>query len=237
MTLSFADTSLRLVLAALLGALVGLERDIAVARGAGARTHALVALGSAVFTLAGAYGFADLRGSGASASSFDPARVAAQVATGVGFIDAGAILRHGTTVLGITTAATVWLAAATGVLVAAGATAAAVATIGAAIIILVALRAAKPLIRRLGRGRAVIEVVYERGHGTLGPCLKMVQDQNGQLEDLWVEDDRVDVENNGIRSVTLFVVIPRKESMDRLLVDIGSLPEVRSVRLTNASEW
>lgn len=237
MTLSFGDTCLRLLLAAALGALVGFERDIAVARGAGARTHALVALGSAVFTIAGAYGFADLRGDGVAAGSFDPARVAAQVATGVGFIGAGAILRHGTTVLGVTTAATVWLAAATGVMVAAGATAAAAATIGAAIVILVVLRAAKPLIRRVGRGRAVIELEYERGRGTIGPCLRMLQAQGGQLENLWVEDDRTDVEHDGIRSLTMFVIMPRKDSMDRLLTDIGSLPEVRSVRLANANEW
>jgi putative Mg2+ transporter-C (MgtC) family protein len=237
MTLSFGETCVRLLLAAALGALVGLERDMAVARGAGARTHALVALGSAVFTLAGAYGFADLRDSGIATSNFDPARVAAQVATGVGFIGAGAILRHGTTVLGITTAATVWLAAATGVLVAAGATAAAVATIGAAIVILVVLGAAKPLIRRIGRGRAVIEMEYERGHGTIGPCLRLLQDHGGQLENLWVDDDRKDVENDGIRSLTMFVILSRKEAMQQLLADIGSLPEVRSVRLANANEW
>src|SRR5689334_16647889 len=105
----------RLVLAALLGAAVGFERDAA-AKGAGSRTHAMVALGAALFTIAGAYGFTDA----ATGRAADPTRIAAQVAAGVGFIGAGAILRHGTSVLGVTTASTVWLAAAVGVMVAAG---------------------------------------------------------------------------------------------------------------------
>src|SRR5947209_2898142 len=115
MALSSLDLLSRLLIASVLGALVGVEREVA-SRGAGARTHALVALGAALFTIAGAYGFTDV----ARSATSDPSRVAAQVATGVGFIGAGAILRYGTSVVGVTTAATVWLAAATGVTVAAG---------------------------------------------------------------------------------------------------------------------
>src|SRR3954465_2370770 len=100
-------------------ALLGLEREV---RGdpAGSRTHALVAVGAALFTIAGAYGFSDVpRG-----PNIDPARVAAQVASGVGFLGAGAILRQGFGVRGLTTAATLWLAAAIGVASGAGAYAA-----------------------------------------------------------------------------------------------------------------
>src|SRR2546423_11208863 len=105
----------RLGVAALLGAVVGIEGESA-AKGGGLRTHAVVALGAALFTVAGAYGFADID----KGPNIDPARVAAQVATGVGFIGAGTILRHGASVRGITTAATVWLAAAIGVAAGAG---------------------------------------------------------------------------------------------------------------------
>src|SRR5690606_2376645 len=84
------ELAAHIAVAALLGALLGLEREW---RGqvAGMRTHALVAMGAAIFTIAGAYGFEALdRG-----PNGDPMRVAAQVASGIGFIGAGAILREG----------------------------------------------------------------------------------------------------------------------------------------------
>ena len=85
-----ADLMLRLVVASAAGATLGFEREVR-NHAAGIRTHALVALGSALFTIAGAYGFGDLL----RAPSIDPARVAAQVASGIGFIGAGAIIRNG----------------------------------------------------------------------------------------------------------------------------------------------
>jgi putative Mg2+ transporter-C (MgtC) family protein len=95
----------QIVVAAGLGAAIGLERELG-AQPAGLRTHMLVSLGAAVFSLAGT----DLIGS-------DPARIAAQVVTGVGFLGGGAILREGATVRGLTTAASLWVTAAIGVAV------------------------------------------------------------------------------------------------------------------------
>ena len=94
---------LELLAAAGLGSAIGLERELA-AQPAGFRTHVLVALGSAMFTVVGT----DLAGS-------DPSRIAAQVVTGVGFLGAGAILRDGGNVRGLTTAASLWVSAAAGV--------------------------------------------------------------------------------------------------------------------------
>src|SRR4051794_41307959 len=81
---------LKVVIAAVVGGMLGFEREI---RGhePGLRTHALVAVGAALFTVAGAYGFTDIRTDG----SFDPARVAAQVAAGVGLFGGGAGVRAG----------------------------------------------------------------------------------------------------------------------------------------------
>ena len=98
-------TLLQIVVAAGLGAAIGMERELG-AQPAGLRTHMLVCLGAAVFTLAGA----DLLGG-------DPTRVAAQVVTGIGFLGGGAILREGATVRGLTTAASLWLTAAIGLAV------------------------------------------------------------------------------------------------------------------------
>src|SRR4051794_30691781 len=97
---------LRITVASVAGALLGLEREV---RGhdPGIRTHALVAMGAALFTVSGAYGFSDVR-----LPSADPSRLAAQVAAGVGFIGAGAVLRSDGTVKGLTTAAALWLGAA-----------------------------------------------------------------------------------------------------------------------------
>ena len=226
MDLATVDLLARLAVAAVLGAAVGVERESA-ARGAGARTHALVALGAALFTLAGAYGFGDI----ARPANVDPARIAAQVAAGVGFIGAGAIIRNGASVHGVTTAATVWLAASVGVVVAAGGYVAALATTALALLVLVALRAARPLLRRLGRSSTTVEVEYARGHGTLGPLLRGLDATQARVDHLVVADDDDSAGGTGVRHVTLYVSVPRPEALDQLLDDVGSRPEVRAVRV------
>ena len=102
---------LRLIMATVLGAVVGYQRERA-AKPAGLRTHVLICVGAALFTIASLYGF------GAVA---DPARVAAGIVAGVGFLGAGAIIRRDEgLVAGLTTAATIWAVAAIGLAVGAG---------------------------------------------------------------------------------------------------------------------
>jgi putative Mg2+ transporter-C (MgtC) family protein len=226
MDIATADLVGRLVLAAILGAVVGLERDTA-ARGAGARTHSLVALGAALFTVAGAYGFADIE----RAAQVDPARIAAQVATGVGFIGAGAIIRHGASVQGVTTAATVWLAASIGVVAAAGGYVAALVTTGLTLVVLVVLRAIRPLVQRFGRSGGVVEVEYERGHGTLGPLLRGLDEMGGQVRHLVVDDDDAGADGDGVRHVTIHVSAHRLDDLDRVVDQVSRRPEVRQVRV------
>src|SRR3954467_260889 len=115
MTLDAADAFLRIGAAGACGALIGLERE---SRNqlAGMRTHALVAAGAAIFTLAGAHGFPNL----ARGPNVDPMRVAAQIASGIGFIGAGTIIRDRGSVRGITTAAALWTSAALGLATGAG---------------------------------------------------------------------------------------------------------------------
>jgi putative Mg2+ transporter-C (MgtC) family protein len=96
--------ALRLLLAALLGAVIGFQREKS-GKEAGLRTNMLICLGSALFTVISLYGF----------SGSDPARVAAGIATGIGFIGAGVILhRSGGAVIGLTSAATIWTVAGIG---------------------------------------------------------------------------------------------------------------------------
>ena len=82
---------LRIAIAGVLGAAVGLERELR-AKEAGTRTHFLVAMGSALFTILSQYGFDESLKIYSSFASFDPSRIAAQVVTGIGFIGAGTII-------------------------------------------------------------------------------------------------------------------------------------------------
>jgi putative Mg2+ transporter-C (MgtC) family protein len=118
-SLSWGEALLRLALAAVFGGAVGLEREFR-EREAGFRTHMLVSLGSALFTIASAYGFHDFLVQGGSLVRTDPTRIAAQIVTGIGFLGAGAIIRQGLSVRGLTTAATLWVVAAIGLTTGAG---------------------------------------------------------------------------------------------------------------------
>lgn len=108
------DYFLRLLVAALLGALLGLERDIH-GRAAGLRTHLLVSLGAAAFMVMSEIVASSghmMTTTGMRVS--DPARIAAQIVTGIGFLGAGAILKEGFTITGLTTASCLWVAAGIG---------------------------------------------------------------------------------------------------------------------------
>jgi putative Mg2+ transporter-C (MgtC) family protein len=117
--LSWAEVLLRVILAAVLGGAIGAEREIR-EREAGLRTHMLVSVGASLFTLVSAYAWHDFQFSQASGVTFDPTRIAAQVVTGIGFLGAGAIIRQGLSVRGLTTAATLWVVAAIGMASGAG---------------------------------------------------------------------------------------------------------------------
>lgn len=117
------DISLRVLAAICLGFILGFEREIT-NKYAGLRTHILVCLGACVFTIISIYGFPELvdwQIEGYNPTGVrDTARVAAQVVTGIGFIGAGTVLRNGPTVFGLTTAATLFMAASIGMACGAG---------------------------------------------------------------------------------------------------------------------
>jgi putative Mg2+ transporter-C (MgtC) family protein len=123
--------ALRLLVAAVLGALIGLEREIH-DHPAGMRTHLLVSLGSGGFTVLSIAAF--------PAPGADPARIAAQIVSGIGFLGAGAILKEGVTIRGLTTAASLWAVAAVGMAAGAGAWIIAVTITAIAIVSLWPLR-------------------------------------------------------------------------------------------------
>ena len=145
---------LRLVLAFGLGSVLGLEREL---RGqvAGLRTHILVCLGACLFTLSSLLIEQTLGAGTHPAVRVDASRIASQVVVGIGFLGGGAILRHGATIKGLTTAANLWLTASVGLATGLGFPVPAAATAGLALVSLVGLRFLEDGIRRFRHQRGL----------------------------------------------------------------------------------
>jgi len=197
--ISQGEVTLRLLAAAALGAAVGLERELR-EREAGLRTHMLVSVGSALFTLASAYGFHEFLTAGGNIVRADPTRIAAQIVTGIGFIGAGAIVRHGLSVRGVTTAATLWVVAAIGLACGAGYYDAAAITTGIVVLSLWPLRIlAFRIIERFrpDENRLIVELRPEAtvvellndvlGHGYKAQSLDLEDSEDRRLVTLVVD--------------------------------------------------
>ena len=142
-----AELILRIVVAGLLGGLIGLEREYR-AKEAGCRTHFLVALGSAIFMVLSQYGFMDLLTKFHELNiRLDPSRIASQVVTGIGFIGAGTIIFQKHVVRGLTTAAGLWVTSAIGMTCGSGMYLMAAA---GTVLVLMALEAMNYLLHRFG---------------------------------------------------------------------------------------
>ncbi len=147
----------RIILASVLAFIPGMERELT-GKFAGLRTHLLVCTGACVFTILSIYGFNMNEVNGIVATQNDPARISAQVITGIGFIGAGTVMRHGSNVSGITTAATLWMCAAIGMSCGCGEYfTAIVASIATLVILIVIRRLEKNFISK----RKVFYTIYE----------------------------------------------------------------------------
>lgn len=223
---------LRLVVAAVLGGLVGLERE-RLEWAAGMRTHALVSLGSALFMVVSIFGFSDILAE--QHVILDPSRVAAQVASGIGFIGAGTIILRREVVKGLTTAASIWAVAAVGLAVGGGMFLAA----GAATLLALALLVlAKPLKARLfpnrkearrvrlvvGRGTPLAELRDEIEASEV-PLERIVVRPGSDVE----EDDAELVLGKGSREEELLAL------MDGLR-RVSGVREVNSVLMNGSAE-
>jgi len=216
-SLSWEELLLRLALAAGLGGAIGLERELR-EREAGLRTHTLVSLGAALFTIAGAYGFRDFH------NSFDPTRIAAQIVTGIGFLGAGAIIRQGLSVRGLTTAATLWVVAAIGLTCGAGYYAAAVITTAIVLLSLWPLRfvAYRVLVR--------FRPETERLMAQL-PSGESAAPLIGELEELGVKLQALEVSQEADRRMVLLdVTLPPEADAPRIVAKLSDLDNVLEIR-------
>ena len=161
--LHWAEVLVRVVLAGALGGAIGAERELR-EREAGLRTHMLVAVGAALFTIVSAYAWSDFTFSQRGGITFDPTRIAAQIVTGIGFLGAGAIIRQGLSIRGLTTAASLWVVAAIGMASGAGYYSAAVITTAIVLISLWPLRiVAHRMFERIRPGELRLEVELRAG--------------------------------------------------------------------------
>lgn len=145
------DFVLRLVVAGILGVLIGLEREYR-AKEAGYRTHFLVAVGSALLMIVSQHGFDGMLGK--EGVGLDPSRIAAQIVTGIGFIGAGTIILNRQIVRGLTTAAGIWATAGIGMCAGAGMYTLA---ISATVLTLIGLELLSRLFKNLGLKSFIIE--------------------------------------------------------------------------------
>jgi len=218
-TLEWWELGLRLLGAAAFGGMIGFEREYN-DQPAGFRTHILVTLGATLFTIAGAYGAAAFVG--AEVVRFDPTRVAAQVVTGIGFLGAGAILRQGINIRGLTTAASIWVSASIGVAVALGYWTAAGLTTAIALGSLLLLRPVeRAVIRLLRKGvfKAVIDVDPGARLGTINEVFDRLR--------VHVESMKIGGAPEGRRQIVASLRMPEDLQPGDL---VDALEEVEGVR-------
>lgn len=220
---------LRLVLAAALGAVIGLEREWR-DRTAGLRTHMLVCLGSAVFTVVSAYGFQEwydaIPSDQRTTIVSDPTRIAAQIVSGIGFLGAGAIFRANDGVRGLTTAASLWMMAAIGLATGAGYYALAVASTLLMLLVLVALRQVSGRIKRMNRADHTPLEVLVSGPTAIGTVLDAIAKVGGSVSNFTAAVVR---REQASRRLTFELSLPADESVSDLVGRLALLDGVDSV--------
>ncbi len=218
-TLGWDGNLARLALAAALGGAIGFERELR-EREAGLRTHILVCVGSALFTIVSAYGFEGFLRSGEQVVRADPTRIAAQIVTGIGFLGAGAIIRQGISVRGLTTAATLWVSAAIGIAAGAGYYSGAVITTALTIVALWPLRLVGYRVFERLRPEERTVLIELRPGTRMTELLEALESRDARVEEFQLEDER------DRRVVTLTLDTPS----ERLLAELGDLEFVQGVQ-------
>jgi putative Mg2+ transporter-C (MgtC) family protein len=225
--LTLIDLAWRLGLAALLGGAIGMERELR-ERGAGLRTHVLVSVGAALFTIVSAYAWSGWTFSTARGIVFDPTRIAAQIVTGIGFLGAGAIIRQGLSVRGLTTAASLWLVAAIGMAAGTGYwEPAVIATLGA-IVTLWPLRILEARMVRRIRPEDESRLFVGLAEGQpVAPVLSAVEELGGDVGQFRVE------ETARGREVSISVEFARDTDASQVALGLSRLEQVTEVRWGN----
>jgi putative Mg2+ transporter-C (MgtC) family protein len=214
---------LRLGLAALLAGAIGVERELR-EQEAGLRTHMLVCVGATMFMLVGVYAWSDLTLGNQIGVVVDPSRVASYVVSGIGFLGAGAIIKHGINVRGLTTAASLWVVAAIGVGVGAGMYVFSVATTLLVIVALWPLSQLKQVIQGRADEPRRLGVTLEP-KASVVPVLAAIEENGFALDSVEVSEE------DEARRLDVVITTSSDASLAGLLDDVTQLEGVRSAAL------
>jgi putative Mg2+ transporter-C (MgtC) family protein len=219
---SDVELALRLLLAAALAGVIGVEREIT-DQPAGFRTHILVGLGAALFAVISAYGFEAIAAGGPPAVvRADVTRVASQIVVGIGFLGGGAIVKYGASVRGLTTAASLWITAAIGTAIGIGMLALGGAVTAIALVAMIGLRPIRGLIRR----RAIDKdhfVVTGDSELDLAAVVAALRDHDMTIREAEMRTD------DGERTIRIEVRATNGGRPETIAEEIGRSPHVRSV--------
>ncbi len=212
----------RLLLAALLGSVIGFERE-RLSWAAGLRTHMLVCVGATLIMIVSAFGFSDILGT--PNVILDPSRIAAQVVSGIGFLGAGSILLRGEVIRGLTTAASLWTVAGVGLAVGGGLYVPAVASTG---IILGILAGIKPLEEKYRASRQSTELYVQatKGEMSLGSLNDALGARTGKVKQFVVRQSEL----AEMDEITLTMAHVSAREILAIIRDLRKLPCVRDVR-------
>lgn len=221
--ISNIEIIVRILLAAVIGGLIGIEREVN-NRPAGLRTHVLVTLGSTLIMLISIDGF-DSLGTGQMA---DPSRLAAQVVSGIGFLGAGTIMRTGNSINGLTTAASLWVSAGIGLGIGSGYYLGSVVT---AVIVLLTLMTLGSLEKKvLKRKYKRIEMVATNRPGIIGQIGVAFGNHHISIKDISIlENDYRDDEENGLMEIRFTVKIPGSYDTYSLYKEIYGISGIVSI--------
>lgn len=200
---------LRLFVAAMLGGVIGLEREYR-AKEAGFRTHFLVALGSGLFMILSQFGFDDVLGHYEQVS-LDPSRIASQVVTGIGFIGAGTIIFQKHVVRGLTTAAGLWVTSAIGMTAGAGMYVLSIAT---TVLVLLCLEALYFILQHFGTRNITVTFSTPKEEN-IQPVLQRLRDKDIIIDSY--EMTRKDTSSGHYFVVTMEMKFKRKRYKNHLL--------------------
>jgi putative Mg2+ transporter-C (MgtC) family protein len=219
------DIIARLLMAAALGTAIGVEREVA-DQPAGLRTHIAVALGAGLFGVVSTTGFDEFRTTqSASNIQFDVTRVASLVASGIGFIGAGLIFRQGTAVRNLTTAASIWVAAAIGLSCGVGDFGPAVAATVVVLVTLIVMRVPKAWLRRYVRFNSDdVRIVLLPGEPEQ-PVIEAIE----AVDDLHVERFSIEKEE-GAFVVNARVQAAHGRTVRELIAPVARLETVRTLQ-------
>lgn len=213
---------IRLILSAIIGAFIGAEREVS-NRPAGLRTHILVSVSSTLIMLVSIDGFYDVE-TGMRAG--DPFRLAAQVVSGIGFLGAGTIIKTGSNIKGLTTAASLWASAGIGLAIGSGYYLGGLLT---AAIVLLTLMSLRLLERRAFKMKhIVLEIISSNRSGIIGEITTLLGRYNIKIKDISMIDNEYD-DDGGVLELELIMKVPKKLDINNLMTEIYEIDGVFNV--------